>query len=258
MLGMMRNAMNQAQGAMAMMQSGLAESRFVAGSKERIDSPAQQTATITDCGARTVTHLDLKAKTYYVVSLDQPQTSTPSRGGHAAPGAAPTDDGSKTSMTIVNTALGPKTVFGNSAAGFTSEITMVTTKADGETNTAKIDRKLYASSSRLLVLSCPLPGQNGPGMLSSVNRYEELQRLIAARKDPRFTVSSSGPALPGTLGYFEALQFGGGEGATDSSEGGHQGRGKAVVVIERDHIRSIDAADPVFSVPADFTKVDAP
>ena len=262
MFGKMRAAMAQAQGAMSMMSTGLAESRYVAGNKERVDTPALQTATITDCGARTITHLDLKAKTYYVVSMDQPQQPQRGSGTRSAPGPVPTDDGTKASMTIVNAALGPKTVYGNNSSGYKSDITIVTTKADGTSNSSKLNRKEYVSNSNQLWLNCST-GQaaSSAGMASMMNRYNELARALSTRKDSRFTFSSSGPALPSTLAYFEAVQFGAGSGeGGGETAGGRQGRGGGnfVVEIERNNIRTITSSDPVFSVPADFTKVNAP
>ena len=260
MFGRIHEAMNQASGAMAMMHNGMAESHWVAGLKERTDFPAQQTGTITDCGARTITHLDLKAKTYYVVSMDQPQAPRAHEGGRPAPGPAPTDDGTKVSMTIVNTALGPKKVFGNDSNGFKSEITMVTTKADGESTTNKMNRKEYVSGASRLWLNCSAAHAEGnPGMMSALNRYNELARIMATRKDSRFTMSSTGPALPSTLAYFEALQFGMGGGGDGGDQGGRQGRGGNIAfMVERDHIRSIAVDDPIFAPPPDFKKVDAP
>ena len=257
MFGKMRDAVSQAQGAMSMFKTGMAESHYVAGSKERIDLPAQQTATITDCTARTVTHLDLKAKTYYVISMDQPQTPHAGGGGRSAPGPAPTDDGTKVAVKVVNAALGPKTVFGNASSGYKSDITMVTTKPNGDSNTGTMSRKEYVSGSSHLWLNCSAGHtESNAGMMSALNRYDELARALATRSNSRFTFSASGPALPTTLAYFEAFQFAGGEGG--EGNGAREGHGSLSFVIERDHIRSIGASDPVFSVPTDFTKVSGP
>jgi hypothetical protein len=260
MFAKMRNAMAQAQGAMGMMRTGLAEKHYVAGSKERIDLPAQQSATIADCGARTITHLDLKAKTYYVISLTQPPAPHVGGGSHPAPApaAAPSDDGTKVALTVVNTALGAKTVFGNTATGYASDITLITTKPGGDASTSKMNRKEYVSTSSRLWPNCSAAAQSGSGMgfMSALRRYDELARGMATHDDPRLTVSSSGPTLPWTLAYFEAFQFSGDNG---EAGGGHSGHGGAVsILIERNNIRSIGSDDPVFSAPADFTKVDAP
>ncbi len=77
----MHQAMATAQSYQQMMQTGIAERHYIAGSKERTDNLAAQTATIVDCAARTITTLDLRRKTYRVTSMDQP--SAPSSSGSA-------------------------------------------------------------------------------------------------------------------------------------------------------------------------------
>ena len=73
------------QQALAMMHSGIAERHYVAGSKERTDQVAAQTATIVDCRARTITTLDLAKKTYRVTSMDQPSASGPAQSSAEDP-----------------------------------------------------------------------------------------------------------------------------------------------------------------------------
>ena len=117
-----------AQNAQQMMQTGMAEKHYVAGSKERTDMVAMQTATITDCVARTITTLNLRDKTYRVVSMDQP--STPSSGGSSGGGSAPKDDGTKIAIIVANTALGARAVGGEQTNGYRSEMTIYRNEAD--------------------------------------------------------------------------------------------------------------------------------
>jgi hypothetical protein len=260
MFGNLKIAIPQMNGAMAMMRNGRAESHWIAGLKERTDFPADQVGTITDCGARTITHLDLKAKTYYVVSMDQPQKPAP-RGGRApAPGPAATDDGTKFSMTVVNTALGPKHPFGNDASGYLSDITTVTTPPSGDPKTSTIHRKTYVSGVAQQWLNCSTGMQSGQGMVAAINRFSQLSRALAL-KDSRFSVSSSGPTVPTTLSYFEVMQVAGGDngGGQDEDNPGRGRRGgNFAIVVERNNLRSIGPDDPALSVPAGFTKVDPP
>jgi hypothetical protein len=252
MFGKMRDAMAQAGGMMAMMQSGLAQSHYVAGAKERVDEVAMRTATITDCGARTITHLDLKAKTYYVVSMDQPAQPSKSTGRSSAPEPAATDDGTRVAMTIANKALGPKQVYGNNSSGYSTDMTIVTTRGDGSSNTNKSHMKEYVSGMPHAWLDCSArQTQPGRGMGDMINRMNDMMRALETRKDSRFTISSSGPSLPSTLPYFQAMDFSGGD-------GGESHGGGMVFVVERNNIRSIEANDSIFSVPADFTKVSPP
>src|SRR5271170_931854 len=94
LLGSLNAAMAQGLAAANMMKSGLAERHFVAGQRQRVDNLAAQTATILDCQARTLATLDLKNKTYKLVSLDAPQQPIPTaRGAAGPPQAIATDDG---------------------------------------------------------------------------------------------------------------------------------------------------------------------
>ncbi len=244
LFGGIQNAMG---GVAAMMKNGMAERHYiVAGLKERTDSPAQQTATIVDCRARTRTTLDLAKKTYKVESLDaSPAPAEPAhRGG---PNPTWTDDGSKLAITVVNRALGSKEVSGETASGYASDITMVATKANGDSSTTKMLLDEYLSSTPEVTQGCAVLTTSGsPG----AGAQAQLAFVMGAlnSKSSRFTISSSGPKLPSNLlALFAAMSFSGG------GRGGSSGA--FTVVIERGGVRSIGADDPVFSVPADFTKI---
>ena len=105
------------------MQSGLAERHYVAGTKERTDHVAQQTATIVDCAARTITTLDVANKTYRVTSMESP--SSPSSGGGSDSSSG--SDNTRVAITITNTALGSKTLGGLPASGFRSDMAITET-----------------------------------------------------------------------------------------------------------------------------------
>ncbi len=87
LFGQFKQSIANAQNVAQMMQIGMAQKHYVAGSKERTDLVAMQSATITDCVARTITTLNLRNKTYRVVSMDQPTaaSSAGSGGGESAP-----------------------------------------------------------------------------------------------------------------------------------------------------------------------------
>jgi len=66
--------------------------------------------------------------------------------------------------------------------------------------------------------------------------------------------SSSGPPMPTTFAYFQAVQF-------SASDAGSANAGTpfaAGFLVERGNLRTIDSNDPIFAVPADFTRVDPP
>jgi hypothetical protein len=254
MLGRLQNQIAAAGGMMAALHNGMAERHFIAGTKERTDYPSLQKADIVDCSTRTITSLDLKAKTYTVTSLDAPVTHS-SSGGHSAPGPSATDDGTKLAITIANHALGAKAVSGVSAQGYASDITMVATKANGDSSTSKMNLKEYISKTPRVSLVCSAGGHASTASLPGAGMMSQYTAMMAAlgTKNSRFSFSSSGPALPAAqLPVFEAVGF-----TAGGSDRGASGQsGQLTVVTERGNVRAIGAADPVFSVPADFTKTN--
>ena len=70
-----------------------------------------------------------------------------------------------------------------------------------------------------------------------------MRELAAAGLDKRFSLRQSGPTLPfANFSMYQAVMF-----------GGKNGQG-AAFVTERGHVHPVDANDPVFSVPSDFTQ----
>jgi hypothetical protein len=248
LFGQLKQSIAMAQNAGQMIQTGMAEKHYVAGSKERTDYVSTQTATITDCVARTITTLNLRNKTYRIVSMDQP--SATSSGGKSAGGSAPKDDGSKVAIAITNTALGARAVGGEQTNGYRSDMSFTETKRTGESHTQ--DANLvgyYAAFTR------PFPNCFGRGMVSgdSMSPGQGMAMMAAASKlmgelasagvDKRFSLTQSGPALPVLhFSMYEAVMF--------SAKNG-QG---AAFVTERGHVHPVDANDPIFSVPSDFTQ----
>jgi len=70
-----------------------------------------------------------------------------------------------------------------------------------------------------------------------------MRELATAGLDKRFSLTQSGPALPfANFSMYQAITF--------SAKNG-QG---AALVTERGHVHPVDANDPVFSIPSDFTR----
>ncbi|HEY3674640.1 MAG TPA: hypothetical protein VGK84_01480 [Candidatus Tumulicola sp.] len=248
--GHLKQAMAMGKNAMQMFSNGLAEHHYVAGYKERTDQIAMQTATITDCSARTITTLDLRHKTYTVVSMDQPQSSGGGSHSSDAPHPMASDDLSHLSISIKNTALGPRTVAGVPTQGYRSNTTMTATNAQGQTSTSKGQMIGYYAAYAMPSLSCrrfgsgssmgPTPAQTAQGM----QEYGRLtQALAASHIDKRFSISQSGPSIPlGHFSLYDAVTF-----------QGQSGGGGASFETERGNVHSVSASDPIFSVPSDFT-----
>jgi hypothetical protein len=250
----------KAQSAMAMFKNGTAEKHYIGTTKERVDSVALQTADITDCTARTITHLDLAKKTYSVESLDHPETAAPSSPGrHAEPGAMPTDDGTKIAIDVSNRALGALTVEGVPTSGYETKIKMTATKPTGESSSTTMLMTAYYAGMEEPHFSCgPGPdafhGAPPGGAAAAMANYMLVMKALRTPKgDSRFTFTSSGPALPaGKLAMWQSMTMGGGDARGSGSHGSF------AVLTERGDLHApISDADPIFGIPAGFTRVGA-
>lgn len=250
-------AIAAASGAMSMFKNGTAERHYIAGQKQRVDSLASNEARIVDCSARTLTTLDLKNKTFTVVSLDQPIATAPpesKRRDRRDPAPSGTDDGTKVALSMTTRALGPRQLEGVATTGYDAHLKMTTTRPTGESGTFDSDFTSYLSTIAEPREGCPEAearlrlgesGQKGAAM----EQFAMAMRAMKTPKgDPRFTVTASGPAMPtGKLALWQNMKMGGGDSAAP-------GPGGFSVLIERGNIRAITDADPIFTVPSDFTK----
>jgi len=243
-----------ASGGMAMIKNGTAEHHYVAGSKQRVDTVATGEARIADCSARTLTTLDLNKMTYAVVSLDQPVEPAPAdnkRRGRSAPEPAATDDGTKVALDMTVKALGARPIEGIATSGYDAHMKMTTTKPTGESATVDTEMTSYLAALVPPREGCPeaesrLRAHSGGASDAALTQYLLAMRAMKTPKgDPRFTVTSSGVAMPaGKFALWQNVTMGqGGKG------------GGFAVLIERGNVRSINDNDPIFNVPPDFTKV---
>jgi len=248
------NAMvQQAAGAMAMFKTGIASRHYVAGAKERVDYPAMQQATITDCDARTIAKLDLKNKTYTLISMDQPApTGAGGRGRPSSGGPSSTDDdGSKVAVALTNQALGPRDVAGVTTDGYQSNVAMTITRPNGDSSTSNLALTEYLAKMSRVSLTCPaagMPGASGPAAVG-MGQYAAMMRAMAlGGKDPRFTVTATGPTLPQNRFAMFAVTTMSGQG-----RGGQSG-GTFAIATQHGHVASVRSDDTIFQIPADFTK----
>jgi hypothetical protein len=255
LLGGLNAAMAQGMAMANMMKSGLAERHYIAGQRQRVDNLAAQSATILDCQARTLATLDLKNRTYKLVSLDAPQQPVAVRGGGAAPQAIATDDGSKIAMTITNQALGPRQIGPDLADGYRSDISMTITRPGSQSVTTQMTTTEYLIKPSDYTLVCGGVASNVPGPgAAAMSQYAMAQRAMATN-NPRFTVTNSGPALPhGRFSLFTSITMGGSGTAAGSGNGGAPAAFASI--IERGHERAIGDDDPIFTIPPDFTKTN--
>ena len=103
-------------------------------------------------------------------------------------------------------------------------------------------------------VSCPRIPQNIPGPgAAAMNQYAMAQRAMTT-KNPRFTVTSSGPAIPTNRFALFTLTTMGSSASAGSGAGGAPGGFASI--MERGHERAITSDDPIFSIPADFTRTN--
>lgn len=253
MFGGMNAAIDNAMGAMQMMKTGIAERHYVAGSFERTDNLAQQTATITDCSARTITYLDLAKKTYRVVSMDRPQQPGPTAGNRPEQPAAPRDDdGTRYKIAYASQSLGPRQIDGVNTDGYNASVAFTILRPNSDPQTMNSTVTEYVSAYAQPQQSCArFAVAGGAGAMGAMAGNMNMTRMINSAMrtpngDPRFTVTASGPPIPsGKLDLFSFYQV---------SAQSAQGRG-FVTIIERGNVRQINDGDmSIFGVPADFTK----
>ena len=240
-----------------MMKNGTAQRRYIGSTKFRDDDLTTGTGDLTDCTARTITHIDFNAKTYHVTSMDQPaQPQHPSSGRPESPGPAPTDDGTKIALAITSKSLGPLTIDGVPTNGYLMNIKMTITRPTGETATTNEELTSYYSGTPEPFESCPgihfsLPSGSSGGSSAGANSAAMAQMRTAlaglsSKGDSRFKVTTSGPPVPsGKLALWQMMRMKG----ADESAGGFGG------VTERGNVHSLSDSDPAFSVPAGFSQV---
>jgi hypothetical protein len=258
LFGGLSASLAQGMAGMSMFKNGLAERHYIAPPRERTDNPAAQTATILDCQARTLATLNLKNKTYTLVSIDAPQKPVAggSRGG--APQGVPTDDGTRIAINVTNQALGKRQIGPDLADGYKSNMTMTVTKADGTSSTSQIVKTDYLIDFADYTLTCKSLAQNVPGPGSAAMAQYAMAQRAMATKNSRFSMTSSGPAIPANRFPLFTMTTMGGSGAAAGSGGpsGAPAGGSFASIMERGHERAITSDDPIFSIPADFTKTN--
>lgn len=255
MFGGIQNSINAAMGAMQMFKTGIAERHYVAGSLERVDNVAQQTATITDCNARTITYLNLAKKTYRVVSMDQPQAPQSAPQGRPQPQRERPvqDDNTRMKIAYTSQALGPKQLEGTNTDGYKATMAITVMRPGEAPQTMNTVLTEYVAGYPEPHQTCRSPRMEmgeGPGAGPMANNMQMTQMINEAMRtpsgDPRFTITSNGPALPsGRLDMFMVYQL-----------AGQQSNGRSfATIVERGNVRQVSDTDKsIFGVPPDFTK----
>jgi len=225
----------------------VATRHYIDWPKERVDEPARQTASITDCSARTLTFLDLKNKTYAIGAMPmRPPTET--------------ENLHKVSLALTNRALGPRNIASIPTDGYQSNVAMGapngiyvggrSVKYGGPSNMALTVYLAKMPQVPIVHLTC---GRDvSLADFWSLIGFGETAYLMRALNgaDPHFTVSNSGPALPNRFSMLTLILFT----WTKNSQGSSGQGASSAVTLQRAHVAAIRSDDAIFQVPADFTK----
>jgi hypothetical protein len=224
--------------------TGVAERHYLTSSKERVDNLTLGTAAILDCSARTITRLDLLAKTYAVQSYSEPSPA-PSRP--TTPFAPSDNGGTELSFVSETKALGTRN-FGNIATDgyrideiFSFEIPRINLQVHKlealrfytQTVLPRLD---CSGSRRARLLMSPVETSRGYKDFSVLNEIN--------RNDPSVKITRRGPAMPDErLALVEIAR-------TEMQSDGYTV--SVATTIERGHIRPILPIDSIFDIPSDF------
>jgi len=128
-------------------------------------------------------------------------------------------------------------------------MTIVTTRGNGQSASSEMKILEYVSKYPRMSLVCRAHGSTAtaPAAAMAMAQYQMMQSAMYGT-DQRFTITSSGPALPSKrLPLWEMM-------TTSAGQGSARGGGLSILT-ERGNVRSVRADDSIFSVPADFTLV---
>ena len=229
------------------LSTGIAIRAYLTPSKERTDYLNVQRATIIDCAAKTVTTLDLSAKTYSVHNFDRPYPSTQATSVFAS-----TFKDSKRTVAVATVALGPKTVKGVSADGYAVETSTTTTLASGRVMSSKANLTAYYTETRVPQLECPkaraLAIAEGLPFGRTTALGPTVRNALQGANTNTTTVRQGPRAPTDRMPIFEtwSMRMSTPSGTPTS----------LTVLMECGHVRVIASDDPVFSIPSDFKVAD--
>jgi len=226
---------------------GTAIRSYITPTKQRTDYPESKTAAIVDCDARTITILDLTAKTYIIRSFDAPfpEFSEAASLGDGSPALA----NRAYSLTIATRALGTKRIEGIDAPGYEVVSRFMSTPPGGTAGIGSTGvTTRYYSKASIPRSKCPKFQVEGDGRQFYLWHSSSL---LSSRYDSRYenarnpNITSAGPKLPDRLPLLELIRLAYNVSSVTTPPTGY-------VVSEDGHIRAILSSDPIFKIPPDF------
>jgi TonB family protein len=230
------------------LSTGITQRIYLTPTEERTDFVNRQRATIVDCAAKTVTTLDLSAKTYTVRDFDQPYPIAP-----AATGTAALDfKDAKVTMAVASAVLGPKIIANTSTDAYTIETSIMMSLASGTAMFIKTNVTAYYADTRVPKLECPKGQALATGEGFSFGPMASFGSTIGNALQNASAIDQSvvrqGPQAP--TDRLLVLETGTIQMLTRPMM-------SASVLIERGNVRAISNDDPVFSTPSDFKPVSS-
>lgn len=237
-------AMSQSQVTPA---QGAVQRHYVTPAKERTDYFPTQRATIVDCGARTITILDLAKKTYVVQAFG---AAPPSASG---PATLPVLDMAQLTVTGTSDtqALGRQVLGQQSVDVYQTTNQMRMESAAMMTLVQKMVTTTYYGPP-VVSLTCANEVGLGPlftGMSSRSFSFDTMAAQIdKAREHIKITKTGATPPTDRIPLYMTMRRDWHAEGPVTFSTG-------STAIAEVGHIRSISSDDPIFTIPSDFQAV---
>jgi hypothetical protein len=222
--------------ARAMSLFGVAERHYVSATKWRSQALGGQPDRIVDYGARTVTTIEHRSRSYRVEPLEEHPS-----GRNAYARSVLALFGSS-ALTVSSEDIGERQVYGYPARGYRYQA-KITSASDGHKRDWVVTVKKYLSPyprTRSSVDGVPVIIPYGYS--SSLDMADTLI-LAASTGELGSTVTFSGPPIPLTLSYYEAVD---GLALNLSGVGAR--------AVRRGNFRPISDDDPAFSVPSGYTR----
>jgi hypothetical protein len=214
---------------------GIAETHFVTATKWRSKLPSGSPDYIVDFAARRVTTMNRWHHTYQIDPLEKPSTE---RNAYARKVLA---DYSSASLSVFSEDTGSYIVFGCQAEGYRYRAESSTVMAGQRHDVVVNVKKLLSPFPRTRKVSDGVPVIFPYGFSSLLDATDTV--ILAARTgEMGSSVSFSGPPIPLTLAYFEAVSL------RDVKTGSTM-----TSVVKRGNFRPISDDDPAFTVSPEYT-----
>ena len=214
---------------------GTPERHYVTATKWRSQILGGHPDTIVDSEARTVTTIEHRTKSYRIDPIGERPTRNEYARRVLAGFVSP-------AVTVISQDTGERRVYGYPAQGYEYQAKIATT-AGGRERDSAVNVKKYLSPyprTRMSVGDVPVIFPYG---FSAMLDATDALILVAQTGELGSSLTFSGPPIPLTLSYYEAVETF----PKDPMSPGAR-------VVKRGNFRPISDDDPAFSIPPDYTR----